>query len=153
MVVVACTPAAELSPLAADPVLCTLFDAPVCDWEAVLPPLPAPPAASTVPVEALALLLPVCPVPDAAPLVLCAFPVLFKRVTFAMVTFAALLAPAPIEPPVAMLPLLLLVTVTEAVAPVVETLPLAPLPVLAVEFEAFVLDAAPVEPLPEPEPA
>lgn len=138
MVVSALVPVAEPLPLVALPVFCTEFDAVVVPEAEVLPP-PPPPAASTEPVVACELFEPSCPVPAAAPVEAWPLPVLATAVVFLSVTIAALLEPAPIEPPVAMLPPPLLVTVTLAVLPVAVALPLFPVPVLELELEEEVV--------------
>jgi len=78
-------------------------------------------------------------VPEAAPEEAWAAPVLLTVVVFFMVTIAALLEPAPIEPPVVTLPPELLVTVTFEVLPVALALPLLPLPVFDALFEEDVV--------------
>lgn len=143
IVVLALTPLAKASPLWAVPVLLTVLLALVFAVAVVLPagppPALAPPAALTEPVLADASLLPFCPVPLALPVLAWADPVLLTVVTLFTVTTAELLAPLPIEPPVATLPPLSLFTATVDVLPVALTLPLTPLPLLVVELEALML--------------
>lgn len=151
MVVRLVKPLAELLPLLALAVFLTVLEALPVELAVVLPLAPPPPAASTAPVVDLALLNPVWPAAAAAPVDAWPVPWLLTFVVFLTVTLAALLEPAPIDPPVAMLPLLLLVTVTFEVAPVADALPLPPLPVFEVALLAeFELDAVVPEPLPAP---
>jgi hypothetical protein len=138
-------------PLLAVAELLTLL---VADWTFVAlvlpaPPEPelAPPAASTVPVWAVVLLLPTWPVAVALPLVLDELPVLLTFVVLVVVLVEPLLPPL-VAPPVVVLPLLLVLTVVVVLAPVELTLPLVAEPdvdevLLAVfEFVAVVLPAA-----------
>ena len=141
--VVADVPVALAFPLLALPLLFTTFAAVVLALAVVFPPVPeapllAPPAASTEPVAADAELLPAWPVPLALPVAAAAVPELLTFVLLLTLTTAALLDPAPIEPPVAIPPPPLLATVTLEVVPFALALPLEPWPLLEVPLAAEV---------------
>lgn len=151
MVVVLLVPVALLLPLAAVPVLVARLVAKVLADAEVGPSEPPPPAAETSPVLAWAEFDPVWPVPLALPLLALPVPWFVTVVVFVTLTLAALLAPWPMAPPVAIGPELLLLTLVVAFAPVALEEPLLPLPELLAVLLAPVVLLADVPALPEPE--